>query len=80
LAAGEFQVVLFTTSIQIAHLDQVAREQGIEDTMLAGLKKCRVCSIGPATTEALEEFGIHPALEPSHPKMGLLVREAADAH
>jgi uroporphyrinogen-III synthase len=36
-----------------------------------------VASIGPTTTEALEEFGIHPAMEPSHPKMGVLVREAA---
>jgi uroporphyrinogen-III synthase len=45
--------------------------------MLSGLRRCRVCSIGPTTTEALEEFGIHPAFEPSHPKMGILVNEAA---
>jgi uroporphyrinogen-III synthase len=76
LAAGEFEVVLFTTATQIDHLARAAREQGIEDAALAALRKCRVGSIGPTTTEALEEFGIHPAFEPSHPKMGLLVREA----
>jgi uroporphyrinogen-III synthase len=37
-----------------------------------------VCSIGPTTTEALEEFGVHPIMEPTHPKMGFLVKEAAD--
>jgi len=77
LAAGAFQVALFTTSIQVEHLALVSREQGIEENMLSGLRKCRVCSIGPTTTEALEEFGVHPSMEASHPKMGFLVREAA---
>ena len=78
LAAGAFDDVLFTTAIQIAHLARIARELGIEQPVLDALRKCRVCSIGPTTTEALEEFGIHPAMEPSHPKMGFLVREAAE--
>jgi uroporphyrinogen-III synthase len=76
LAAGEFEVVLFTTAIQIAHLTRIARDAGLEEAVLEALRRARVCSIGPTTTEALEEFGIHPAMEPSHPKMGILVREA----
>jgi uroporphyrinogen-III synthase len=78
LAAGEFQVVLFTTAIQINHLARVARELGIEEAALGALRRAQVASIGPTTTEALEEFGIHPYIEPSHPKMGFLVKEAAD--
>jgi uroporphyrinogen-III synthase len=78
LAAGAFDVVLFTTAIQMSHLSRIARELSIEQPVLDALRKCRVCSIGPTTTEALEEFGIHPAMEPSHPKMGFLVKEAAD--
>ena len=78
LSAGAFDVVLFTTAIQIAHLARVAREEGVEEAALENLRKCRVCSIGPTTTEALEEFGVHPAMEPSHPKMGFLVKEAAE--
>jgi uroporphyrinogen-III synthase len=62
----------------MVHLARVAREEGVEEGMLANLLKCRVCSIGPTTTETLEEFGVHPAMEPSHPKMGFLVKEAAD--
>jgi uroporphyrinogen-III synthase len=76
LAAGEFDLVLFTTSIQISHLMRIARESGLEDQALSALRHAKVCSIGPTTTEALEEFGIHPAMEPSHPKMGFLVRES----
>jgi uroporphyrinogen-III synthase len=78
LAAGSFDVVLFTTAIQISHLTRVARELGVEEEVLEALRTCRVCSIGPTTTEALEEFGIRPAMEPSHPKMGFLVKEAAE--
>jgi len=77
LAAGEFQVALFTTAVQVEHLARVAAEQGIEPAALEGLRRCLVGSIGPTTTEALEEFGVHPNLEPSHPKMGLLVMETA---
>jgi uroporphyrinogen-III synthase len=77
LAAGEFDVALFTTATQIDHLALVARQQGIEETALAALRECRIGSIGPTTTEALEEFGVHPDFEPSHPKMGILVLEAA---
>jgi uroporphyrinogen-III synthase len=76
LAAGEFDVALFTTATQVDHLAQIAREQGIEDAALNQLRRCLVGSIGPTTSEALEEFGIHPTFEPSHPKMGLLVNEA----
>ncbi|HEY1340653.1 MAG TPA: uroporphyrinogen-III synthase [Bryobacteraceae bacterium] len=76
LAAGEFDAVLFTTAVQIEHLLRIAREQGIEHSALEGLQKAFIASIGPTTTEALEEFGVHPAFEPSHPKMGFLVKEA----
>jgi uroporphyrinogen-III synthase len=78
LAAGAFDVALFTTAIQMVHLARVARELGLEDAALENLRKCQVCSIGPATTEALEEFGVHPMMEPSHPRMGFLVMEAAE--
>jgi uroporphyrinogen-III synthase len=77
LAAGEFDVALFTTAIQISHLMRAAREQSIEVAALDALRRCFVGSIGPTTTEALEEFGITPAFEPLHPKMGVLVLEAA---
>lgn len=77
LAAAEFDIALFTTSIQIEHLLRVATKMGLEAAVREGLNRARIASIGPTTTEALEEFGFHAAMEPSHPKMGILVREAA---
>jgi uroporphyrinogen-III synthase len=78
LAAGGFAVSLFTTAVQIVHLARVAAEEGLEQAALEGLRRSVVCSIGPTTTEALAEYEITPAMEPSHPKMGLLVKEAAE--
>lgn len=77
LAAGELQVALFTTSIQIEHLLRVAAGLGVELGVLAALRRMAVASIGPATSEALEDAGVHADLEPSHPKMGFLVQETA---
>jgi uroporphyrinogen-III synthase len=78
LAAGEFDVALFTTAVQIEHLLRVAEEEGIGSETMAALRSAWIASIGPTTTEALQEFGFDPQLEPSHPKMGILVREAAE--
>jgi uroporphyrinogen-III synthase len=78
LAAGEFQAALFTSAMQISHLMRVTEDLGIGPMVLDRLRKLLIGSIGPTTSEALEEFGLRPALEPSHPKMGFLVREAAE--
>ncbi len=77
LAAGTLDVALFTTSIQIAHLLRIAAEMGIEQAVKDAFSRIVVASIGPTTSEALEEYGIHADLEPSHPKMGFLIQETA---
>ena len=77
LAAGEFDVILFTTSIQIQHLFRVAAERGLEDAVRRALIRMVVASVGPTTSETLRECGIRVDLEPSHPKMGFLVNETA---
>lgn len=77
LAAGEFDVILFTTSVQFQHLIKVASEDGLEDPIFAALHRMVVGSVGPTTSETLREFGVEPDLEPSHPKMGFLVNEIA---
>lgn len=81
LAAGEFDVVLLTTSMQVPHLLQVAAEEQIEPQVRAALARAVIASVGPTTTETLREMGIAADFEPSHPKMGFLVNEtAARAH
>jgi len=79
VAAGAFAAALFTTSIQIAHLFRVAAEEGLEQRVKDGLSRMMVASIGPTTSEALDDYGVRVDFEPSHPKMGVFVQEAAAA-
>jgi len=78
IAGGAADVAMFTTSIQIAHLFRIAVEEGAEQALRDGLRRMAIASIGPTTTEALEEFGIAPDITPTHPKMGFLVKETAE--
>lgn len=78
LAAGDIDVVMFTTATQVVHLRQVAAAMGLERQMLDALMRTVVASIGPTTSEELREQGMTVDFEPSHPKMGFLVREAAE--
>jgi uroporphyrinogen-III synthase len=78
IANGEIDVVLFTTSVQLAHLFQIAAEMNLEEAVRQGLGRAIVASIGPTTSEELQRRGIRTDLEPMHPKMGFLVKEAAE--
>ncbi len=74
---GEFDVLLFLTGIQALHLCRVASEMGEREGLLQSLKRMVIVSVGPSTTEELLRQGISPDFQPSHPKMGILVAEAA---
>jgi uroporphyrinogen-III synthase len=77
LAAGDVDVALFTTSVQLDHLLEMAERSGRRAEILDALRRIYLASIGPTCSETLRSYGLKPAMEPSHPKMGLLVREAA---
>ena len=77
VANGNVDVVLFMTAVQVIHLFQVAEEMGLRDELSAGLRSLVVVSIGPTTSEELAHYGITPDFEPSRPKMGFIVNEAA---
>ncbi len=76
LAAGAFDVILLTSSVQIENLLRIAQQEGVEPELRKALRRMMVASIGPTTSETLRELGIQPDFEPSHPKMGFLVNEA----
>ena len=78
IAEGKADVALFTTSIQLPHLFRIAAEEGLSEPMLQAMRRMAIASIGPTTTETLEEFGLAPEITPSHPKMGFLVKETAE--
>jgi uroporphyrinogen-III synthase len=77
LLRGRVQVVLFTTGVQIEHLLELSDQRKQREDLLAALRSVFVASIGPDCTQSLRDLGITAILEPSHPKMGILVREAA---
>jgi uroporphyrinogen-III synthase len=78
IAEGTVDVVLFTTAVQAVHLFQVAAEMRLEESVRNGLNRAIVASIGPTTSEELHRRGIRADLEPSHPKMGYLVKETSE--
>jgi len=77
LLNGMVDVVLFTTAVQIIHLFRVAEQMAVQEQLREILRKTVVLSIGPTTSEELQHHGIEPDFEPSRPKMGFLVNEAA---
>jgi uroporphyrinogen-III synthase len=77
LAGGQIDVALFTTATQIVHLFRIAAEEKLEEPVRAALRRTVIGSIGPTTSEELAAYGVPHDMEPSHPKMGLLVNETA---
>jgi uroporphyrinogen-III synthase len=78
IARGDADVALFTTATQVVHVFEVAASLQLADQVRQGLQRMMIASIGPTTSEALREHGLEPDVEPSHPKMGFLAREAAE--
>jgi uroporphyrinogen-III synthase len=75
---NEIDVVMFTSSVQIIHLFQIAEEMKLREYLISALNRVVIASIGPVTSETLRENGISVDLEPTHPKMGFLVKETAE--
>jgi uroporphyrinogen-III synthase len=65
--------------VQVLHLYKIAAQMGQEDNLHMALTRTVIASIGPTTTEALERHHLKPDLEPPHPKLGSLIRKAAES-
>jgi uroporphyrinogen-III synthase len=77
ITQGDAEIVLFTNGAQVDHLFRVAAESNNANSLLEGLGRAVVGSVGPICTEVLDRFGIDPDIEPAHPKMGSLLAEVA---
>ncbi|MDA0835109.1 MAG: uroporphyrinogen-III synthase [Planctomycetota bacterium] len=75
--AGHFDVLMFTSAQQIHHVLLVAEREGKADEWKQAAARCVIVSIGPTCSEAIGDVGLHVDLEPTHPKMGWLVKETA---
>lgn len=78
IVRGRIDVLLVTSATQVHNLMQVASEAGWVNEVCRMLCRAVIASVGPISTEALQSYGLAPDFEPSHPKMGQLVFEAAE--
>jgi uroporphyrinogen-III synthase len=78
LANGDIDLAIFTTQIQLNHLFEIATTMGLAAEVQRGLSRAVIASIGPTTSEELRRRELPVDIEASHPKMGVLVTEAAE--
>ena len=78
ILGGRVDVLLVTNAVQIDHAWQVLAQSSRLDQFHRTLCNMMVGSIGPTATERLRSYGVPVDLEPSHPKMGILVKESAE--
>lgn len=78
ITAGHVDVILVTNAAQVDHVMQVLEQDGKVEAFRAALKKIVVASIGPTASERLRHHDWPVDFEPSHPKMGILVKEVSE--
>jgi uroporphyrinogen-III synthase len=78
IIAGRVNVILITNAAQVDHVVQVLKQDKKVEPFCAALVKIVVASIGPTASERLRHHGWPIDLEPSHPKMGILVKEVSE--
>jgi len=76
--AGRVEVMLITNAMQIDHVMQVLEQDGNVIPFHDALQKLVVGSIGPAASERLRHFDWPVDFEPTHSKMGVLVKEVSE--
>ena len=74
---GKIDVLLVTNAAQIDHVMQLVELEGNTEPFKRACKKLIVASIGPTASERLKHYELPVDFEPSHPKMGLLVKETS---
>jgi uroporphyrinogen-III synthase len=76
--AGKVSVLLVTNAAQVDHVMQVLEKDGQVELFRTALKKMVIASIGPTASERLHHYEWPIDLEPSHPKMGVLIKETSE--
>jgi len=76
--AGKVPVLLITNAAQVDHVMQMLEKDGKIEPFRASLKKMVVASIGPTASERLRHYEWPIDLQPSHSKMGILVKETSE--
>jgi uroporphyrinogen-III synthase len=74
---GNVAVVLFTSAAQVDHVVEILHTTNELEPFRQALGKTMVASIGPVTSQRLGQHQFPIDFEPSHSKMGILVKEAS---
>jgi uroporphyrinogen-III synthase len=78
IIAGDYSLLIFTSSIQFTNLAEVAGKR--LPLLVEAMNRVRVAAIGPTMAETLRETGVRVAFEPTHPKLGVFVQELGKAN
>ena len=78
ILGGQVDVVLITNAVQVDHVMQMLSEDNQAERFRQVMRRIVVASVGPTASERLRSHGLPVDLEPSHPKMGILVKEASE--
>jgi uroporphyrinogen-III synthase len=78
IIAGKVTVLLITNAAQVDHVMEVLEKDGKVQPFRAAIKKLVVASIGPTASERLRHHDLPIDFEPSHAKMGVLVKETSE--
>ena len=78
ILAGQVQVILVTNAAQIDHVMQVLEQEGNTAQLKTICRQLVVASIGPTASERIRNHGLTVDFEPSHGKMGILVKECSE--
>ena len=74
----EIDIVILTAGVQLVHLLRVGTDMTLGSALRKALGHTVLASIGPMTSDELRQQGLSVDFEPSHPKMGFLVKELAE--
>jgi uroporphyrinogen-III synthase len=81
MLAGRVDVVMITNAVQVDHLMQLLTQAHPEDGLdrfKKAIGRMIIASVGPIASERLRSYDLPVDLEPSHPKMGTLVKETSE--
>lgn len=78
IMAGQVQVMLITNAAQMDHVIQLAEQEGQTAPFKQACKRLVLASIGPTASERIRSHGLSVDFEPSHGKMGILVKETSE--
>ena len=78
IMCGEAEVVLFTNAVQVDHMMQVGEREGGAERLRQAMSRVVVSAVGPIVADRLRAHRLPVDVEPSHPKMGIQVKETSE--